>query len=204
MITIVDYQVGNIQAFLNVYKRLNIPAATADSPTGLERATKVILPGVGDFDQVMGRLTQSGLRQTLDQLALERRVPLLGVCVGMQMLGRSSEEGQLPGLGWIAGDVKRFTSPSNGDQLPLPHMGWNDVRPSSNNRLFNQLESEARFYFLHSYYFHCDRAEDVAAVAVYGSEFCCAVNAGNIFGVQFHPEKSHQWGSRLLQNFAAL
>ena len=204
MITIVDYGVGNIRAFLNVYKRFNIEATTAASADALRNASKVILPGIGDFDHAMRRLEQSGMRDTLDELALRRRVPVLGVCVGMQMLARSSEEGALPGLGWIAGEVRSFRSLPALETLSLPHMGWNDVRPAAGNRLFDQLESDARFYFLHSYYFHCDRAEDAAAVTSYGTDFSSAVSARNILGVQFHPEKSHHWGTRLLQNFAAL
>jgi len=204
MITIVDYGVGNIRAFLNVYKRLNIEAQTAEHADDLQGASKVILPGVGDFDRAMQRLEESGMRQPLDDLVLGKGVPLLGVCVGMQMLGRASDEGALPGLGWIAGQVRGFGSLLSAENLPLPHMGWNDVRPSSGNRLFQQLESDARFYFLHSYYFHCDRPEDAVAVSTYGMDFTCAVNSANIFGVQFHPEKSHHFGTRLLKNFAEL
>lgn len=204
MITIVDYGVGNIRAFLNVYKRLNIPAETAGSADRLRGASRVILPGVGDFDQTMRRLQESGMRDTLDDLALDKRVPVLGVCVGMQMLGRSSDEGVLPGLGWIGGVVHRFQPLAAGERLATPHMGWNDVHPVGPNRLFRELESDARFYFLHSYYFQCDLAEDAAAVCCYGTEFTCAVNSANIFGVQFHPEKSHHFGTRLLKNFAEL
>jgi len=204
VITIVDYGVGNIRAFLNVYARLSIPAETATNAQALQGATKVILPGVGDFDEAMRRLDGSGMRPTLNELVLERRVPVLGVCVGMQMLGRSSEEGVLPGLRWVAGDVRSLRSTSATEPLAVPHMGWNDVRPTPGNALFNGLEADARFYFLHSYYFQCDRGTDAAATTSYGADFTSAVNSGNIFGVQFHPEKSHHWGTRLLQNFAAL
>ena len=204
MITIVDYGVGNIRAFLNAYKRLNIEAVTARSAPELAGATRIILPGVGDFDQAMQRLAESGMRQTLDELVLGRRVPVLGVCVGMQMLGRSSDEGVLPGLGWVPGAVRSFRSLPSTEPLALPHMGWNDVHPATGSRLFGQLESDAKFYFLHSFYFACDRPEDSAAAARYGIEFTCAVHADNVYGVQFHPEKSHHWGTRLLQNFAEL
>ena len=204
MITIVDYGVGNIRAFLNAYARLTIPAETATNAQALRGATKVILPGVGDFDEAMRRLDGSGMRDTLNELVLERRVPVLGVCVGMQMLGRSSEEGVLPGLRWVAGDVRSFRSTSATEPLAVPHMGWNDVRPTPGNPLFNGLEADARFYFLHSFYFQCDHGTDAAATTSYGADFTSAVNSGNIFGVQFHPEKSHHWGTRLLQNFAAL
>lgn len=204
MITIVDYGLGNIKAFLNVYHRLNIKAKTATTAAELAGASKVILPGVGSFDDAMRRLTESGMRDPLDDLALRQRVPVLGVCVGMQMLAHGSDEGQLAGLGWIGGRVKRFESRPSAAALPVPHMGWNDVRPVTQSRLFDQLDRDARFYFLHSYYFVCDRDEDRLAVASYGEDFACAAHAGNIFGVQFHPEKSHHFGARLLQNFAEM
>ena len=204
MITIVDYGLGNIRAFLNLYRRLNIDARTATTAAELQDASKVILPGVGAFDHAMERLDRSGMRETLDDLVLRQRVPILGVCVGMQMLGRSSEEGQLPGLGWVAGRVRTLASLMPEPPLPVPHMGWNDVRPVIGNPLFNRLESDARFYFLHSYCFECDRDEERIAVASYGVDFTCAVNASNVYGVQFHPEKSHHYGARLLQNFGEL
>ncbi|MEO6527851.1 MAG: imidazole glycerol phosphate synthase subunit HisH [Gemmatimonadaceae bacterium] len=204
MITIVDYGLGNIQAFLNLYKRLNIEATRARTAQELTGATKVILPGVGAFDHAMEQLQSSGMRETLDDLAMNRRVPVLGICVGMQMLARGSEEGQCVGLGWIDGYVKRLPSVDAAETLPLPHMGWNDVQPTMSNGLFSELERDARFYFLHSYYFECERADDVAAVSRYGGEFTCAVTSRNIHGVQFHPEKSHHFGTRLLKNFAAI
>jgi glutamine amidotransferase len=204
MITIVDYGLGNIQAFLNVYKRLNIEATTTQTADGLRDATKVILPGVGHFDHAMRRLEESGMRRRLDELALKRAVPVLGVCVGMQMLAHSSDEGELPGLGWIDGRVRGFASWEETNDLPLPHMGWNDVRPTTANPLFRGLESAARFYFLHSYFFECAKPEDGLAVSPYGGEFNCAVNSRNIYGVQFHPEKSHHFGTQLLKNFAEL
>lgn len=202
MITIVDYGLGNVRAFLNVYRRLNIEARTATTADELKDATKIIVPGVGHFDRAMARLQSSGMRQTLDQRVLEKRVPVLGICVGMQMLAESSEEGQLPGLGWIKGRVRALSSSTT--ELPLPHMGWNDVQPNAPSKLFDQLETNARFYFLHSFYFECARPEDNAARSDYGLPFASAVSSGNIHGVQFHPEKSHQFGTRLLKNFAEL
>jgi glutamine amidotransferase len=204
MISIVDYGLGNIQAFLNVFKRLNVEAKTAKTAEELKDADHVILPGVGHFDHAMDRLNGSGMREVLDELALEKRVPVLGVCVGMQMLGTSSSEGELPGLGWIPGRVKGFSEWPAAASLPLPHMGWNDVKPAPGNRLFKGMEDEARFYFLHSFFFQPERQDASAAVAHYGADFTCAVNAGNIHGVQFHPEKSHHFGTGLLKNFSEL
>ncbi|MGD9905098.1 MAG: imidazole glycerol phosphate synthase subunit HisH [Vicinamibacterales bacterium] len=201
MITIVDYGLGNVNAFLNVYRRLNVAARTATRADDLHDAAKVILPGVGAFDHAMARLTESGMRSALDDAVLRRRVPLLGVCVGMQMLGRYSDEGRLPGLGWIEGQVRSLASVVA--TRPVPHMGWNDARPIAHEPLFARLESP-RFYFLHSYYFQCDRAEDTIALADYGGEFACAVRADNVYGVQFHPEKSHHDGVQLLKNFAEI
>jgi glutamine amidotransferase len=202
MIRIVDYGLGNIQAFLNVYKRLNIDAGRAHTADELRDADKIILPGVGAFDQAMDLLNASGMRATLDELALGRRVPVLGVCVGVQILAPSSDEGKALGLGWIAGRVRGFKTLQR-DDLMLPHMGWNDVMPTAPSALLRNLDS-ARFYFLHSYYFDCENSADVAAVSHYGIDFACAVSAGNVHGVQFHPEKSHHFGAQLLKNFADL
>jgi glutamine amidotransferase len=204
MITIVDYGLGNISAFVNVYKRLNIDVSIAKNADDLKNSSKVILPGVGNFDNAMTLLEQSGMRETLNQLALGKRIPILGVCVGMQMLAHSSEEGNSPGLSWVEGQVRAFKSLAPESNLPVPHMGWNDVLPVASNKLFDRLESGARFYFLHSYYFHCDRREDVLATCSYGGDFNCALNVNNLYGVQFHPEKSHHYGTRLLKNFAEL
>lgn len=203
MIRIVDYGLGNILAFHNMYKRLNVEAVIARSAAELEGATKLILPGVGHFDHAMDLLNRSGMREPLDEMVLQQKVPVLGICVGMQMLAHASTEGTERGLGWIDGQVKGFEAMAQPDLL-LPHMGWNDVRPVPGNGLFVGLETDARFYFLHSYYFECARESDVAAVSGYGSEFACAVHAGNIHGVQFHPEKSHHYGAQLLKNFAEL
>jgi glutamine amidotransferase len=204
MITIVDYGLGNIAAFANLYRRLNIPVTIAKTADELKGADKIVLPGVGHFDHAMELLEGSGMRETLDALVLRERVPVLGICVGMQILARTSDEGKLPGLGWIKADVRWFKSIGGTNSMPLPHMGWNDVKPLMPSKLFSQLETEARFYFLHSYYIECDRDEDVLAVCNYGADFACAVHAGNIYGVQFHPEKSHRFGTCLLKNFAEL
>ena len=204
MIAIVDYGLGNILAFVNVYKSLNVPVQVARAAEDLVGADKIILPGVGSFDHAMQRLNQSGMRHALESMVLHDGIPLLGVCVGMQMLGKTSEEGKLPGLGWVDGSVRKFGDSSFSRRPQVPQMGWNDVRPLSSGGLFRGMEENARFYFLHSYVFHCHQSADVIAVADYGGDFSCAVNHGNVYGVQFHPEKSHSFGSRLLKNFAEI
>src|SRR6185503_12032192 len=180
MITIIDYGLGNVLAFSNVYKRLNIAVGVAKTASELREATKLILPGVGAFDHAMELLQRSGMRETLDEMVLERGVPVLGVCVGMQILSASSEEGKSPGLGWLDGSVRKFDIASFRERARLPHMGWNDVKPVRASPLFAGLESEARFYFLHSYYFHCARREDVLAEAEYGTTFSCAIESKRI------------------------
>jgi imidazole glycerol-phosphate synthase subunit HisH len=204
MIYVVDYGLGNVQAFLTQYKRLGFDATCAKKGTDLTGARKIILPGVGAFDHAIELLNQSGMRPTLESLVIQDKVPVLGICVGMQLLTSASDEGHLPGLGWVPGKVRSFRTNEQSASLPLPHMGWNDVKPKPGSPLFAGLESDARFYFLHSYYFECCEPSHEIATASYGLDFSCAVSAGNIFGVQFHPEKSHHFGTQLLKNFAQL
>lgn len=202
MITIVDYGLGNIGAFANVYKRMNLPVRTARTADELASAERIILPGVGAFDHAMDLLNASGMRATLEDLVIEQKRPVVGVCVGMQMLAEGSDEGGRPGLGWIPGRVRHFSHAPSNAELPMPHMGWNDVKPVAGERLFAGLETDARFYFLHSFYFEATDPSNVAAHTSYGLEFACAVRRDHVHGVQFHPEKSHHFGSTLLKNFA--
>jgi len=206
MIHIVDYGLGNIQAFINMYKRLGVATVRARAVEDLRGATKLILPGVGAFDHAMELLSASGMRDDLARLVVEDKVPVLGICVGMQILAESSDEGVADGLAWVRGKVRSFRSSSAAGSLPMPHMGWNDVVADSScfSPLFTGPSNDWRFYFLHSYYFECSEEATIAARAEYGFPFCCAVQADNVFGVQFHPEKSHHWGSLLLKNFADL
>lgn len=204
MIHIVDYGLGNIQAFMTMFKRLGFESTRARTVQDLRGATKLILPGVGAFDHAMELLDASGMRSNLEDLVHSSGVPVLGICVGMQILASGSDEGSRQGLGWIEGHVRSFAGNPASANLPMPHMGWNDVAATAGSPLFNGLEKDARFYFLHSYYFECGNHAHSSARAEYGSQFDCSVQKGNIFGVQFHPEKSHHWGTLLLKNFAEL
>jgi imidazole glycerol-phosphate synthase subunit HisH len=204
MITIIDYGLGNIRAFVNVYERLNVKTKIAHSPDDLKDASKLILPGVGAFDYAMNQLNRSGMRDELEKQVLVDKIPVVGICVGMQMLAGSSDEGVLPGLGWIDASVKKFDASKFAFKTLLPHMGWNTIRPVNENDLLAGFDHKSRFYFLHSYYFICNKAEDVIASTDYGITFTSAVNRDNIYGIQFHPEKSHANGIRLLHNFAKL
>jgi len=202
MIVIVDYGMGNLGSMLNIFKRMGVPVSIESDPERIARAHKLILPGVGTFDAAMDRIGRvPGLREVLDMKALSECIPILGVCLGMQLLTYGSEEGSLPGLGWIPGAAYRFP---NAAGLKVPHMGWSNVVPISTNSLTVDLGEDARFYFVHSYYV---RAEDSAHVLLrtrYGIEFDSGICRANIFGLQFHPEKSHRFGMKLLRNFANL
>lgn len=204
MITIIDYGLGNIRAFANVYKRLNINAKIAHNPDDLKDASRIILPGVGSFDYAMQLLNNSGIREELEKQVIENKIPVLGICVGMQMLAKSSEEGVLPGLGWIDGTVKKFNSDLIPYKTRLPHMGWNNIVPTKQSVLLEGFNSDSRFYFLHSYYFVCNNGHDIIAQSEYGMQFTSGINSANIYGIQFHPEKSHSNGISLLSNFAKL
>ena len=203
MIGIVDYGLGNISAFANIFHKVNAPFTLAKTAAELRVADRIVLPGVGSFDYAMKLLDDSGMRDALDAKVLEEKTPVIGVCVGMQMMATVSEEGSRPGLGWIDGEVKKFIERPE-HAVRIPHMGWNNAAPVREHPLLDGLDDESRFYFLHSYYFACRRTDDVLATTEYDGRFTCAVAHENIFGVQFHPEKSHRWGSRLLENFARL
>lgn len=199
MLILLDYGLGNIRAFANIYKQLNIPTRVASSVGDLEGATKLILPGVGAFDYAMERFNSSGMRGEVDDLVLNKHLPVMGICVGMQMMAKRSEEGKLDGLGWIDGEVKRMNFVQQ-KKLMLPHMGWNSIK-HVDHKLFEHIESPL-FYFLHSYYFSPATESDTLARTFYAEEFSSVVAHNHIIGVQFHPEKSHTWGIQLLKNFA--
>lgn len=203
MITVVDYGVGNIGAIINMADYLGIDAEASGDPEKIRNASKLILPGVGAFDKAMLTLQNRGLIEPLNEAALKRQIPVLGICLGMQLLARRSDEGVQSGLGWIAADVLRITLPPE-SPLKVPHIGWLEVKPARMSALFDPAVHNERFYFDHGYYVQCDSPQDVAATIDYGVELCCAVNSGNVSGVQFHPEKSHRFGMRVLEAFGKI
>ena len=202
MIVIVDYGAGNVASIRNMLRKAGYESEISGSPEALSAATKLILPGVGHFDHGMQGLAERGLLSPLNRRVLEDRVPVLGICLGVQLFARSSEEGELPGLGWIDADVRRFDPARMAEKLRIPHMGWADVEIVKSHPLFSELPSSPRFYFVHSYHLVCDTESDVALRATHGYAFTAAVALDNVMGVQFHPEKSHAYGLRLLENFA--
>ena len=204
MIAIVDYGSGNVAAIANIYKRLKIEHVITGDPRALAAADRYILPGVGAFDATMSHLRESGIVSTLNEQVLEKGKKALGICVGMQILGDSSEEGSLPGLGWVPGRIRKIDASLLKQSPRLPHMGWNSIRPTRDLALFSGVDVERGFYFLHSYYFDAANTEDVIATVNYGRDMPCGVHRGNVFGLQFHPEKSHANGVAIFRNFAGL
>ncbi len=200
MIGIIDYGLGNLASVANMLRRVGATAALVSRPDDVARADKLILPGVGAFDHGMARLEASGLLEVLSARVLEARVPVLGLCLGMQLFTRGSEEGSRPGLGWLPAETRRLR-PAD-PRLKVPHMGWADVRLVRAHPLLEAPDPERRFYFVHSYHVVCDSPASVVAEADHGQTFCAAACAGNVMGVQFHPEKSHRFGMQLLKNFA--
>lgn len=201
MITIVNYGMGNLGSVQNMFKRIGVRSEIVDEPSKLAQASKILLPGVGAFDQAMKRINESGFREVLDQKALLEKVPMLGICLGMQLLTRGSEEGKLPGLGWVAADTIRFPKQKG---LKVPHMGWNMVATAAPSALTINLLEDSRFYFVHSYRVHVDNEANSILKCTYGVTFDAAIQQDNIFGAQFHPEKSHKFGMQLLRNFSEI
>lgn len=203
MITIIDYGMGNTGSIVNMLKKIGIKSQITSDPEEIAKARKIILPGVGHFDRAMKRIGQFGLREILDQKALQEKVPFLGICLGMQLLTKSSEEGQCVGLGWIPAKTVRFRF-SKESILKIPHMGWNLVHIATPSPLTDNFEQEHRFYFVHSYHAKVENEKYSILKTEHGYSFDSAIQNDNIFGVQFHPEKSHRFGIRLLENFARL
>ncbi len=202
MIIIIDYGMGNVGSILNMLKKVGAPAAKVSAdPKDIEQADKLILPGVGAFDTGMQRLRETGLIGLLNEKVLKAKTPTLGVCLGMQLLTRVSEEGELPGLGWIDAETIRFRFDPRQSGLKIPHMGWNTVNIQREGTLFKEMYPAARFYFVHSFHVVSHEPADVLTTTEYGYDFVSAVQHGHIMGAQFHPEKSHKFGMKLYKNF---
>jgi imidazole glycerol-phosphate synthase subunit HisH len=203
MITIVNYGLGNLGSIGNMLKKIGVKSVISSDVDEIAKAQKIILPGVGHFDRAMERMSQNGLRDMLNDKAIKEKIPVLGICLGMQLLTKSSEEGQLPGLGWIPAKTVRFCfSPES--NLKIPHMGWNLVSRSAASPLTEDFELEQRFYFVHSYHVTVEDERYSILKTEHGYPFDSAIQKDNVFGVQFHPEKSHRFGMKLLDNFAKL
>lgn len=197
MTTIIDYGAGNPASILNMLKRVGEDSVITSDPLAVKDAERLILPGVGSFDYGMSMLREKGLAEELSNKVLKEKTPVLGICLGLQLMALNSEEGSADGLGWIKVRVVRFRDTG----LIIPHMGWNKITMRKKSRLFEDLQGDSRFYFVHSYFSECQDSDDILAVSVYGHEFTCAVEKDNILGVQFHPEKSHNFGMKVLKNF---
>lgn len=200
-VTIVDYGMGNLGSIANMFKKLGAQAIVTGSAEEIASARRLLLPGVGSFDSGMRHLHERGLVDVLNRKARDERCPTIGICLGMQLLMERSDEGQLPGLGWIAGEARRLAVNGSTPTLRLPHMGWNTVDIVRSDGLYAGMAGEVRFYFVHSYGVACRSEEDVLSRTTYGDAFVSALQQGNVFGTQFHPEKSHRFGMQLLSNF---
>lgn len=203
MIGIVNYGLGNLTSISNMFKKLGIDALISDDIVVLKKSEKLILPGVGHFKKGMENLKSSGLVDMLNHFVLIQQKPILGICLGAQLMTQHSEEGDVAGLGWIDATTVRFDS-SKLDNLKIPHMGWSDIQIVDENPLWKDLPPTPRFYHVHSYHFKMSSIKQVSANALYGYEFTCAFRKNNIYGAQFHPEKSHKYGMKILENFSNL
>ena len=197
MTVIIDYGLGNLGSIANMIKKVGHKCIITSELEEIKKASKLILPGVGSFDNGMKSLKELGMIEVLNQKILIEKTPILGICLGMQLMTQSSEEGKLSGLGWIDAKTKKFVS----DTLKIPHMGWNIIKHQKESKLFDECKSEKRFYFVHSYCVSCNNQEDILANTNYTQDFVSSFEKENIIGVQFHPEKSHKFGMQLLKNF---
>ncbi len=200
MITIVDYKTGNLGSIQNILKRIGEESVVTSDKDEIARASKLILPGVGAFDTGMRNLTELDLTDILNEKVIVEKTPVLGICLGMQLLSKGSQEGSFPGLGWIDAESVRFRFEDT-LEYKIPHMGWNFIRQHKTSKLLDNMYPDARFYFVHSFFFRANVEEDVLTSTTYEIEFTSAIERGNILGVQFHPEKSHKFGMKLLKNF---
>ena len=203
MITIVDYGMGNLGSIFNMFKKIGVQSKITSDKIEIEKASKILLPGVGSFDAAMSKIKELDFQSLLNFKALEEKIPVLGICLGMQLLTDSSEEGNLPGLGWIPAETLKFKFDAN-QNLKIPHMGWNMVQKNRSSKLIDDFEEEARFYFVHSYYVKCKNDANSILKTNYGFTFDSVIQKDNIYGAQFHPEKSHKFGMKLFKNFSEI
>lgn len=203
MITIIDYGMGNLKSIKNMLKHLGVPSNISGNTDEILEAQKIILPGVGAFDNAMSNINSMGLKEILDRKIIDEKIPVLGICLGMQLLTEKSEEGSIKGLGYIKGKTVKFSFPKK-ENLKIPHMGWNTITILKESLLTKDMYGENRFYFVHSYHVVCKDPSDNLCNTFYGYDFISAFSRGNIYGVQFHPEKSHKFGMQILKNFSEL
>ena len=205
MITIIDYGMGNLGSIQNMFKYLEIESKIENDPDKIKNASKILLPGVGSFDTAMKKINESDLKEVLNEKALKEQVPVLGICLGMQLLTNCSEEGKFEGLGWVDAQTINFKDKID-KKLKIPHMGWNIVNKSNDSLLTKDFETfdEVRFYFVHSYFVKVEDEKNSILKTKYGIEFDSAIQKDNIYGAQFHPEKSHKFGMKLFENFARM
>ncbi len=201
MICIVDYGTGNLGSIRNMIKRIGFQSTITSDPNVLSNASKIILPGVGSYDYGMNNLSEYNLIETLNHKVLNEKVPILGICLGFQLMTKRSDEGKLNGLGWFNAETILFNFSSHKKKLILPHMGWNKIKIINNSLLTNGLNEKSKFYFVHKYHIQSFEKNDIILNSNYGYEFVCSMSKENIMGVQFHPEKSHKWGMILFENF---
>ena len=203
MISIVNYGTGNVGSIQNMIKKIGYKSIITSDIEEINKASKIIIPGVGKFDFGISQLQNLNLINVLNRKILTEKTPVLGICLGMQLLAKKSEEGSLPGLGWIDAETTKFNFSAN-SKLKIPNMGWQTIKKKKQSNLLHGLDNDSRFYFVHSYYVRCQNSDDVIITSEYEHEYTCGIEHDNILGVQFHPEKSHKFGMKLLQNFIEL
>jgi glutamine amidotransferase len=204
VIVIVDYGMGNLGSIQNMLKKIGVEALLSSDKDVIKNADKLILPGVGAFDSGIENINRLGLIPILNEKVITKKTPILGICLGMQLFAKKSEEGTVPGLGWVDAEVIKFRTEQEKTNMKIPHIGWNYIRTTKESKLFNDMNGEERFYFVHSYHLEPKNKDDIIALTHYGYYFTSAIETGNIVGVQYHPEKSHKYGMKLLHNFSRL
>lgn len=203
MIAIINYGLGNLTSIQNMFRRLGIDCVITNDETEIRNASRLLLPGVGHFKKGMSNLVESGLVGLLNELVIEQKKPILGICLGAQLMTKHSEEGDVEGLGWVDAKTVHFDA-AKLNNLPIPHMGWTDIKVTRKSDLLDGIPEDPRYYFVHSYHFDFELPEEVIATSKYGYDFACAFNKGNIYGAQFHPEKSHKFGMKVFENFSKI